>query len=267
MEPARRGGQEVALDALRRLLDVVATLRGPEGCPWDRAQTPATMRPHLLEEAHEVVAALDEGDPEQVAGELGDLLFLVALIARMFEEDGRFDLGAVAGRAADKMVRRHPHVFGALDTQDVGRIRQAWEAAKAEERGPGASALDGLPPHLPAALRAHRVGDKASSVGFDWPDLAGVRAKVTEELGELDEAVQAGEPDAIAEEYGDLLFATAQLGRFLGVGAEDALRQATAKFERRFRAVEAACLADGTDVLTCSPDELERYWQRVKESA
>lgn len=265
--PGVEPGEEVLLDSVRRLLEVVAALRDPGGCPWDRAQTPATLRPHVLEEAHEVVAALDAADPAAVRGELGDLLFLVAMLARMHEEQGVFDLQDVAREVVGKMERRHPHVFGAAQVDGVQAVRRSWEATKAAERGGAGSALDGVPPSLPAALRAHRVGDKAASVGFDWPDLAGVRAKVDEELAELDEAVQVGQADAIAEEYGDLLFATAQLGRHLGIGAEDALRQATAKFERRFRAVEAACLADGVDVLTCGPARLEAYWQRVKESA
>jgi MazG family protein len=248
------------MDAFRHLVDVVARLRGEGGCDWDRAQTPETLRGHLLEEAFEVVDAIDHGRPEALKGELGDVLFLLVLLARMHEERGDFGVDDVARGAADKMVRRHPHVFaGAAE-------RPAWEAAKAAERPAGASALDGVPPALPALLRAWRVGQKASRVGFDWPDLAGVRAKVDEELDELDEAIASGDAEHVAEELGDLLFTLVNLARFTHTPPEDALRAATAKFERRFRAVEQACLAAGRTVVTTDAETLERLWRRVKES-
>jgi MazG family protein len=249
------------------LLDLVTRLRGPGGCPWDRAQTPETMRPYLLEEAHEVVAAVDAGDTALARKELGDLLFLVVSLSAMYEDAGAFTFDDVVRGVVAKMVARHPHVFdpnhrpasdeGALDT---------WEARKAKERDAG-SALDGVPAALPALLRAHRIGEKASRVGFDWPDRAGVRAKVDEELAELDEALAAGDPAHVSEEFGDVLLALANLGRFLPTSGEDALRQATSKFERRFRWVEADLAASGRSVHDVGLDELEAAWQRAKRSA
>lgn len=251
------------MDSFDRLIDVVTRLRGTGGCAWDRAQTPASMRSYVLEEAYEVVEAIDRGDAAHTAAELGDLLFLVVSIAQMHAERGDFPVGAVAENAADKMIRRHPHVFAGA----AGR--PSWEALKAAERvgaPQAASVLDGLPHALPALLRAHRVSERAASVGFDWPDLGGVRAKVDEELAELDEAVASGDTGAITEEFGDLLFSLVNLGRFLPSGAEDALRMGTAKFERRFRAMEAALLEAGASVSTTPPSVLETAWEKAKEA-
>ena len=212
------------MSALDDLVSLVATLRGPAGCPWDRAQTPATMRPYLLEEAYEVVEAIDGGEPGALQAELGDLLFQIVLIAQMAQEAGRFSIQDVALGIHHKMVRRHPHVFvpGHVEA-DAGSV-SAWEARKAMERPAGSSALDGVPNALPALIRAHRVGEKAARVGFDWPDAGGVREKVDEELGELDAALAGGNPAEIVDEYGDALLALANLGRALGLSPEDALR-------------------------------------------
>lgn len=250
------------MTAFDRLATVVARLRGEGGCDWDRAQTPESMRPHVLEEAHEVVHAIDVGDASSVREEIGDLTFLLSLIARMYEEDGAFSIDDALNGVSDKMERRHPHVFG--DAEE----RPAWEAIKAQERAnqpTPSSALDGLPKAMPALLRAQRVTSRASKVGFDWPDVSGVRAKVDEELAELDEALASGDAAHAAEELGDLLFTLVNLARFLSVDAETTLRQATAKFERRFRSVEDLALADGASVLTSDLDTLEGYWQRSKE--
>jgi MazG family protein len=259
---ARR--EESAMHAFDHLVRIVARLRGPDGCPWDRAQSAASLRPYLLEEAYEVLDAIDRDDPRALEKELGDLLFQILLLARIAEEDGRFDLDGVLTRIAEKMVRRHPHVFdpGAPAEADPGSVA-AWEARKARERGAG-SALDGVPEALPALLRAHRVSEKASAVGFDWPDLAGVRDKVREELVELDEAVADGDPAAITHEYGDLLLALVNLGRFLPVGGEEALRTATRRFEDRFRGVERRLAEAGRSVHEAGLDELEATWQAVK---
>lgn len=251
------------MDSFDRLLDVVARLRGDGGCDWDRAQTPASMRPYVLEEAFEAVEAIDGAPPGAVRKELGDLLFLVLMVSRMYEEAGAFSARDVADAAADKMIRRHPHVFG--DATE----RPAWETMKAAERGTDgrpASLLDGLARAMPGLLRAARVSERAASVGFDWPDLSGVRAKVDEELGELDEAIALGQPAAVADELGDVLFSVVNLGRFLGINAEDAMRAATAKFERRFRVMETLLLDDGLAVSTTDPVTLDRYWSRAKES-
>jgi nucleoside triphosphate diphosphatase len=247
------------------LVAVVARLRSEQGCPWDRAQTWESLRPYVLEEAYEVVEAIDRGAPGEVRKELGDVLFQVVLLARIAEEDGQFTVDDVAERIVRKMVDRHPHVFdpGHVAGRDEGSIG-AWEARKARERETG-SALDGVPDALPALVRAHRVSEKAATVGFDWPDAAAVRSKVDEELRELDQALESGDAAAIGEELGDLLFALVNLGRHLPVSAEDALRKATRKFEGRFRALEERVAAAGHTVHDLDLAALEAHWQAVKK--
>lgn len=249
-----------------RLVAIVQQLRGEGGCPWDRAQTPASLRPYILEEAYEVLDAIDRGDVGDLKKELGDVLFQLVLLAQMAQEYGWFDVAEVLDAINHKMVVRHPHVFDPDHVADgnEGEV-SAWEARKEKERAAGKSALDGVPGALPALLRAHRISEKAGVVGFDWPDVAGVRAKIDEELAELDEAVAAGDEAAITEELGDLLFAMVNLGRHLPVGTEEALRAATTKFEGRFRALEAQLAAEGRSVHDTEPDELERRWSAVKE--
>lgn len=255
------------MSAFDDLVAIVARLRSEGGCPWDRAQTWESLRPYVLEEAFEVVGAIDRRDPDELRKELGDVLFQVLLLARIAEDDGAFTLEELIGQVSEKMVRRHPHVFDpAWDPASPATGIAAWEARKARERA-GGSALDGVPAALPALLRAHRVSEKAGMVGFDWPDAASVRAKVSEELAELDEALAGGDPDRIGEELGDLLFATVNLGRHLPVSAEDALRVATAKFERRFRAVEQRLAAEGRTVYDTDPETLEAHWRAVKAGA
>lgn len=248
----------VAAAAEARLRALVARLRAD--CPWDRAQTPQSMRPYLLEEAYEVLGALDSGDDRHLREELGDLLFQVYFHARLAEERGAFDIAAVADAVVAKMMDRHPHVYGDADATTEGTIG-AWEARKARR---GGSRVDGVPAALPALLRAHRVGEKLAHVGFDWPDLAGVLAKVDEERAELAEALLLGDEAAIRHEYGNLLLATANLGRFLGVAGEDALREANARFERRFRGVEAKAAAAGVRLEEAGLERLEGWWQAVK---
>lgn len=244
----------------------MARLRGEGGCPWDRAQTLETLRPYVLEEAYEVVEAIDRGDAAELKKELGDLLFQVVILARVVEERGDFVLDDVVRAVTEKMIVRHPHVFDPAHVAGEGEgTVAAWEARKARERlAKGGSALDGVPDALPALLRAHRVSEKAGAVGFDWPDAPSVRRKIDEELAELDEAMAAGDPDLIGEELGDLLFAVVNLGRHLPVSAEDALRAATRKFERRFRAVERRLFDEGRTVHDASLDELEAHWQAAK---
>lgn len=246
-----------AFDALR---EVVATLRSPRGCAWDRAQSPATLAEDLLEEAAEVVDAIRADRHDAVRDELGDLLFLVLLIARCHEEAGDFALDDVARAAHDKMVRRHPHVFGdASEPPD-------WEALKAAERGerPG-SLLDGIPRALGPLLTAHEAATRVARVGFDWPDRDGVRAKVAEELDELDEALAVGDLDHAHAELGDVLLSLVNLGRFLPGSAHAALTLANQKFERRFREVERLTLDAGEMVATSGMDELEARWRAAKE--
>jgi MazG family protein len=255
------------VNAFDDLVAVVARLRSEGGCPWDRAQTWESLRPYVLEEAHEVVEAIDRDEPGCVRKELGDVLFQVVMLSRIGEERGVFGISDVASDVVRKMIDRHPHVFDPDHRSVVADegSNEAWESRKRKERPAGSSALDGVPAALPSLLRAHRVSEKAATVGFDWPDVPSVRSKVGEELQELDQALASGDPEAIGEELGDLLFALVNLGRHLPVSAEDALRVATRKFERRFRAVEARVAAEGRSVHDVEPQVLEAHWQAVKE--
>ena len=249
------------------LLQVVTTLRAPGGCPWDRKQTLLSMRPYLLEETYEVLHCIDNQDNAALQAELGDLLFILLMLATMAEEAGDFSLQDVARQIHDKMVRRHPDVFGA---QDPNTASLSWEERKAQERASDtqnarSSALDGVPKALPALLRAHRITEKASNIGFDWPDLTGARNKLDEEINELDEALESGDEEAIIDEFGDVLFTLVNLGRFLPARAEDALRKATARFEERFRHIEEDLAAQGTTVYEADMEHLEKAWQEAKQ--
>lgn len=255
---------------LSELLNLVARLRSDDGCPWDRAQTLRTMRAYLLEETYEVLEAID-GAPEsgpavELEGELGDLLFNVLMLVQIAEDTGRTTRDAVVARIVDKMVRRHPHVFppadGAVDPVD-GPSLARWESVKAQERG-GGSRLDGIPSSAPALVRAHRQGEKAAGVGFDWPSLDGVVAKVDEELDELKAAIAAGESAEIEAELGDVLLSLSSLGRHLDAPAEDALRGAIDRFDRRFRAMEAAAAVRGVALQALDETVLETMWQEAK---
>ena len=246
------------------LVEITRRLRGEGGCPWDKAQTMTSMRPYLLEEAYEALDAVDRGDRADAEKELGDLLFVTAMLGRIAEENGWFSLEGSMQRVNRKMVDRHPHVFATDRSADAGTIG-AWEARKAMERQGRGSALDGVPSALPALLRAHRISEKAGAVGFDWPDVAGVRAKLDEEVGELDEAIASGDPAAIAEELGDVLFTLVNLGRHLPVAAEDALRMAISRFEERFRAVESGLASEGRGIHDTPPAELEARWRAAKK--
>ena len=252
------------------LLEVMARLRDPEGgCPWDVAQTFATIAPYTLEEAFEVADAIERGDLGALREELGDLLFQVVFHARLAEEQGAFDFATVAGGLVEKMRRRHPHVFGTAKIADADAQTVAWESHKAQERAArNEGVLDGVPVSLPALARAQKLGRRAARVGFDWPDPAAVLDKLAEETRELEEALAAREraPEAVEEELGDLLFTMANLARHLGVDAEGALRRASLKFERRFRAMEARLTAAGRTPGEAGAAELERLWNEVKES-
>jgi len=242
-------------EPLDRLLSIMARLRGPSGCDWDRAQTFATIAPYTIEEAYEVADAIERGDIADLRGELGDLLLQVVFHARIAEEAGHFAFADVAQSIADKMEARHPHIFGDAEASP------GWEALKAGERAHKGtrSALDGVAEALPALMRADKLQRRAARAGFDWPDPQGPAAKVAEEMAELAEAGA----DKRAEEAGDLLFAAVNLVRAYGIAPEDALRAANRKFERRFRAMEA--LAGGEENFAAlSLDEQEALWQRVK---
>ena len=253
------------------LLAVMARLRDPDaGCAWDLEQDFASIAPYTLEEAYEVVDAIERGDLEELRGELGDLLLQVVFHARMAEEAGAFGFDDVARSIVDKMVRRHPHVFGDAREDDPAALRRAWEAQKARERAARAarggepfppSALDGVARALPALVRAAKVQGRAARVGFDWPDAAPVYAKVAEEL---DEVRAAATPAEIEDELGDLLFSAVNLARHLGADPETALRRASAKFERRFREVERLAARRGESLEALDLAGLDALWDEAK---
>jgi len=256
----------VSIDRLRAIM---MALRDPErGCPWDREQTWATIAPHTLEEAYELADAIDRGDASQVRDELGDLLFQVVFQSRIAEEQGLFDFDAVAAAISDKLERRHPHVFGAATVHSAVEQTQAWEQHKAAERraaGGATGTLDGVTLGLPALTRAVKLGKRAAGVRFDWTRAADVLAKIEEESVELKEALDRADAPAIEEELGDLLFSIAQFARHAGVDPEAALRAANAKFERRFRRMEAWLAGQGRTPRDATPDELERLWAKAKQ--
>ena len=252
-------------DALRRLLAIVARLRGENGCPWDREQTLESLKPFLIEEAYELLETIDSGDAEAHREELGDVLLQVLLQARIREEEGAFRFADVAETLSEKLVRRHPHVFGDEDAATSREVLKKWEAIKSRERGGRReSVLDGIPAALPALQLAQRVQVRASRVGFDWPDADGIAAKLDEELAEMREAVAGGDAARIEAELGDLLFTLVNLSRFLGVNAEDALRKTVARFGCRFREVERRVSAEGHAIGEATPDEMNAHWDAVK---
>ncbi len=258
-------------NAITRVIDVVARLRGEEGCPWDRQQTLDSLKPFLMEECCELLEAIEQGDAAAHRDELGDVLLQVLLQSRIREELGDFDFEAVAGHLADKLVRRHPHVFGDARADTPEEVVQHWARIKRQERtgadAPPQATLDGIPLQLPALHRAQRIQERAGKKGFDWDRIDDVVAKVEEELLEVREALESGDADAVEGELGDLLFSTVNLCRFRGVHAEGALRRAIAKFSSRFHAVERRLLAAGRRLEDCTLEEMDREWDRVKAEA
>jgi MazG family protein len=257
---------EFQQDHLERLSKLVARLRGPDGCPWDREQTLADVRAYLLEEAHEVAGAIDEEDPEELRVELGDLLFQLVFAICLAEEEGTFSLAQVVEGAEAKMIARHPHVFGEEKLADSVAVRMAWERRKLDSGDPGRSLLAGVPASLPALLAAYRIGQKTAGVGFDWPGAEEVMAKLEEELEELRSELVAGDDniEAVSDELGDLLFTLANLARHLGVDPEASLAHANRKFRRRFGAMEGIFQDQGRSIGKATLEELEAAWQQAK---
>lgn len=256
-------------EAFERLVGIMARLRGPDGCPWDREQTLLTLRQYLVEETYEVLEALEEGDPREHCKELGDLLLQVVFQARIREEEGRFDAADVAQAISDKLVRRHPHVFGDVVAEDAAAVVRNWADIKAVERaeaGRDESALDGVPQAMPALQRAARLGEKAGTAGFDWREPAGVLEKLDEESAELKASLAAQDRAGIEHELGDYLFTVVHLCRHLGVDAEAALRAANRRFETRFRALESGIREEGRQIRDFPDAELEDRWQAAKRA-
>lgn len=258
-----------ASDQLSRLVEIMARLRGPGGCPWDREQTFESLKPYLVEEAYEVLDAMDAGSSAEHREELGDLLLQIVFHAEIAREAGDWDLADVIQAIADKLEYRHPHVFGGEQVQDAREVEQNWARLKAKEKerkkGERVSVIAGVPSAAPGLLRAERITEKASRIGFDWPDAAGVRAKVDEELAELDRALASGDEKAVEHELGDVLFTLANLARHLRTPAEDALRGAIRRFEERFRWMESRLHEQGHQSgERAAPEELEALWAEAK---
>lgn len=251
--------------AFARLVEIMQQLRAPGGCPWDREQDLMSLRRYLIEESYELLEAIESGDPEAHKEELGDLLLQVVFQAQIRAEEGRFDAAAVATGIADKMVRRHPHVFGGEQLAAPEALHRRWAEIKAAEK-PARSAIAGVPRALPALLRAERITEKASRVGFDWPEVSGTLDKIEEERAELQAAMERGDRAEVEHELGDLLLSVVNLSRFLKVSAEDALSAAIERFSERFSHLEDALLKAGRQVQEASPEELDALWEAAKRA-
>ena len=255
-------------DPLERLLGIMARLRDPHGgCPWDQEQTFATIAPYTIEEAYEVADAIERGDLSDLREELGDLLLQVVFHSRIAEEMGAFRFQDVAAAIADKMIRRHPHVFDDVQYRDVAEQAASWEQIKAQERAAKAKSgglLADIPAGLPALTRAQKLTKRAAGVGFDWPSAREVLSKLREEVQELEAEIQAADQEKIREELGDVLFVIANLARKLDVEPEDALRASNAKFIRRFRYIEEALAAQGRSPDQSDLEEMDRLWDEAK---
>lgn len=257
-----------SIEALMRLIETVATLRSPGGCPWDAKQTPESLKPYIIEEAYEVTEAIDLGDTHGIREELGDLLLQVVLQSRIFEERKLFNLKDVAIGIAEKLERRHPHVFGPPQRDKTQDIERQWEHIKQLEKkqqGQTPTTLGTLPTHLPALMKARKITERASRAGFDWPSIEGAIAKVHEELSECEEAIQGTGHHKIEDELGDLLFSVVNLGRFLNIDAEEALGKTIKRFTKRFTHVEESLKDQNRSMDGASLEELLTLWQQAKQ--
>lgn len=255
-----RGSKEFS-----RLLDIMARLRRPgDGCPWDLEQNLDTLKPYLIEEAYEALDALESHDPSLLAEELGDLLLQIVFIAQVAAESGLFDISAVAQGISDKLIRRHPHIFGSEVAPTSADVLRNWDLIKRAEKKSRRSALDGIPTHVPPLHRAFQIQKRAARTGFDWSDIGGAWDKLHEEIGELREAADAHDRPHTIEELGDVLFALVKVARFLECDPHYALSRTNDKFERRFRAMESDLLASGRKLKECSLSEMETVWNKYR---
>ncbi len=256
--------QTTAEQELTRLQGIVKKLRAPDGCPWDQVQTPESLIPYLLEEAYEVVEAIEEGKPDELQAELGDLLLHIVMQAEIAEEQQKFELRDTIYSISEKLIRRHPHVFGD-DNAKTKRVEDAFKNwGKAKKQEGRKSWLDGVPKNLPGLIRAHRVQTKASTVGFDWNDVTPALEKFHEEIDELLVEWKAGNLDRTREEFGDVLFSLVNVGRLMKIDSETAMRQAIDKFDSRFRALETVFIDENRDIEAASLEEMDEVWDRIK---
>jgi len=247
------------------LVSLMTTLRGPNGCPWDRKQTLESLKPFIVEESYEVVDAIDRGDRAALAEELGDFLLQAVFVAEITRAEGSFDIDDVITAIHDKLVRRHPHVFGEVEAKDAEQVLVNWEKLKNEERkAENKSVLAGVPQSLPALLKASRLTEKAARVGFDWRRAEDVLAKIDEEVGELREAVASDDGQSIHDEIGDLLFSITNIARKLEVNAEEALQSANRKFLRRFESMERAVRSEGRNLDQLTLEQMDALWDEAK---
>lgn len=254
-------------DLFAELVKIMEQLRGEEGCPWDREQTHESLKPFLIEEAYEVLEAMEARDQERFQEELGDLLFQIIFHTQIGKEQGQFTMEQLLEKITEKMVRRHPHVFSDSLVADAQEVLFNWEEIKRREKeGKRAgSALDGIPRDLPSLLRAHRLQDRASRLGFDWPDVKGAYAKAEEEMGELQSALHEGDRSRMEEELGDLLFSLVNIARFIEVNPEEALRKAIDRFIQRFHHIEEGFKQQGRKIQKGDLEEMERLWREAKQ--
>ena len=254
-------------NAFRQLVGLMAALRGPEGCPWDKKQTPDSLKPFLVEECYEVIDALDEGKPDKIKEELGDLLFQIIFHARIAEERGHFSIDDVITAIHEKMTRRHPHVFGDEKLATDKEVLANWEEIKKKEKGHAdrKSVLEGVPKELPSLLRAHRLQERAARVGFDWNHLNEALPKLDEEIAEFKESLKEEDAGKIEEELGDVFFMLVNVSRFLGVNPDEALRKTISKFIHRFRYIEEHAANAGRSLNDMTLDEMEALWQEAKK--
>ncbi|HSW64415.1 MAG TPA: nucleoside triphosphate pyrophosphohydrolase [Dissulfurispiraceae bacterium] len=252
------------MEQFQRLVEIMAKLRAPGGCPWDREQTHESIKPYLIEEAYELVEAIDNKDDAGMREELGDLLLQVVFHADMAKERGAFDIGEVADAISAKMISRHPHVFSGAKFDTPEAVLQQWTDRKREEGKLRESALDGVPGHLPSLLRAHRLQSRAARVGFDWKEVDDVMKKLDEELREFRQAMERKDKAAIEEEIGDVFFSLVNISRFLRVNAEEALRKTIGKFVTRFRFIERRAAASGRQLADMTLEEMDALWDEAK---
>jgi MazG family protein len=257
-------GLERPGEEFEKLLALMARLRAPGGCPWDRDQTLDSLRPFILEEAYELVEAIQREDPASIREELGDLLLEVVFVNQIAEERGDFEMAEVVRGIHDKLVRRHPHVFESTEAKTAGEALARWDEIKEGEEPERRSLLDGVAKALPALARAQKISSRAARAGFDWSSPRQIVDKIAEEMSELEEAMAEETPEAVAEELGDLFFVLVNLARHLEVDAEISLSEATEKFSRRFRYLESALEAEGRSVEDTSMEELDRLWEEAK---
>ncbi len=254
------------MENLNDLVELMARLRGPDGCPWDRKQTPESLKPFLIEECYEVVDAIEEGSPSKIKEELGDLLFQIIFHARIAEELGEFTMQDVIAMNVEKMIRRHPHVFGDEKLTTAKEVLANWEEIKKKEKGYAErkSILEGVPRSMPSLIRAHRLQERASRVGFDWKHLNETLPKLDEEIAEFKESLKTENAAKIEEELGDIFFMLVNISRFLDVDPEEALRKTIGKFIRRFRYIEEYAADEGRSLNEMTLEEMEKLWQESK---